>query len=58
MSTLTPLQVEARVVGVSETLAARYLPPGFKEIVAYLIMLGVLIVRPHGLFSTLQRKKV
>ena len=36
----------------------RYLPPGFKEIVAYLIMLGVLIVRPQGLFSTMQRKKV
>ena len=46
------------IIGVSETLAARYLPPGFKEIVAYLIMLGVLVVRPHGLFSTLQRKKV
>jgi branched-chain amino acid transport system permease protein len=46
------------IVGVSETLAARYLPPGFKEIVAYLLMLVVLVVRPHGLFSTLQRKKV
>jgi branched-subunit amino acid ABC-type transport system permease component len=37
---------------------ARYLPPGFKEIVAYLLMLVVLTLRPHGLFSTLQRKKV
>jgi branched-chain amino acid transport system permease protein len=46
------------IVGVSETLAGRYLPPGFKEIVAYLIMLGVLLVRPQGLFSTMQRKKV
>jgi len=46
------------IVGVSETLAGRYLPPGFKEIVAYLIMLGVLFVRPQGLFSTIQRKKV
>jgi len=46
------------IVGVSETLAGRYLPPGFKEIVAYLIMLGVLLVRPQGLFSTIQRKKV
>jgi branched-chain amino acid transport system permease protein len=46
------------IVGISETLAGRYLPPGFKEIVAYLIMLGVLMVRPHGLFSTMQRKKV
>jgi branched-chain amino acid transport system permease protein len=46
------------IVGISETLAGRYLPPGFKEIVAYLIMLIVLMVRPQGLFSTMQRKKV
>jgi branched-chain amino acid transport system permease protein len=46
------------IIGVTETLAARYLPPGFKEIVAYLLMLIVLMLRPHGLFSTLQRKKV
>ncbi|KAB2918319.1 MAG: branched-chain amino acid ABC transporter permease [Hyphomicrobiaceae bacterium] len=46
------------IVGISETVAGRYLPPGFKEIVAYLIMLGVLVVRPQGLFSTMQRKKV
>ncbi|HEX5998987.1 MAG TPA: branched-chain amino acid ABC transporter permease [Hyphomicrobiaceae bacterium] len=46
------------IIGVSETLAARYLPPGSKEIVAYLIMLVMLMLRPHGLFSTLQRKKV
>ena len=46
------------IVGISETLAGRYLPPGFKEIVAYLIMLAVLLVRPQGLFSTMQRKKV
>ncbi len=46
------------IIGVTETLAARYLPAGFKEIVAYLLMLIVLMLRPHGLFSTLQRKKV
>jgi branched-chain amino acid transport system permease protein len=56
------------IIGVAETLAARYLPPefaaeylppgGYKEIVAYLLMLIVLMLRPHGLFSTLQRKKV
>ena len=46
------------IVGISETLVGRYLPPGFKEIFAYLIMLAVLLVRPQGLFSTMQRKKV
>src|SRR4029453_8623162 len=46
------------IVGISETLVGRYLPPGFKEIFAYLLMLAVLLVRPQGLFSTMQRKKV
>src|SRR6185369_2319029 len=40
------------------TLLGGYLPPGFKEIFAYLLMLAVLLVRPQGLFSTMQRKKV
>ena len=55
---LVPFVLGGLIVGISETLAGRYLPPGFKEIVAYLIMLGVLLVRPQGLFSTMQRKKV
>jgi branched-chain amino acid transport system permease protein len=52
------------IVGIAETVLPYLLqrvvavPPGLKEIIAYLIMLGVLIIRPHGLFSTLQRKKV
>ena len=46
------------IVGIIGDAGGRYLPPGFKEIVAYLIMLVVLMVRPQGLFSTMQRKKV
>jgi branched-chain amino acid transport system permease protein len=52
------------IIGVAETIIPYVLdktagaPPGLKEIIAYLIMLVVLVARPHGLFSTLQRKKV
>ena len=52
------------IVGIAENVLPRVLqyafevPPGFKEVVAYLIMLVVLVVRPQGLFSTMQRKKV
>ncbi|MCW9003482.1 MAG: branched-chain amino acid ABC transporter permease, partial [Rhodospirillales bacterium] len=46
------------IIGISEQFAGVYLPAGFKETVAYLIMLGVLTIRPQGLFAQIQRKKV
>lgn len=46
------------IVGVGEQLAGGYLPQGFKETSAYLLMLVVLTVRPGGLFAQIQRKKV
>ena len=46
------------IIGVSEQMAGVYLPTGFQEITAYLLMFLVLTVRPHGLFSQHQQKKV
>ena len=46
------------LIGVVEQFAGFYLPPGFSETSAYLILLVVLIVRPDGLFATMQKKKV
>jgi len=46
------------LIGVSEQFAGYYLPAGFSETSAYLILLLVLIVRPDGLFATMQKKKV
>ena len=46
------------LIGVAEQLAGYYLPAGFSETTAYLILLLVLIVRPDGLFATMQKKKV
>jgi branched-chain amino acid transport system permease protein len=46
------------IIGGSEQMAGVYLPAGFQEITAYLIMFLVLTIRPEGLFSQLQQKKV
>lgn len=46
------------IIGSSEQLAGTYLPMGFQEISAYVIMFLVLTVRPQGLFAQIQQKKV
>jgi len=46
------------IIGVSEQMAGAYLPAGFKQITAFVIMLAVLTLRPQGLFAQIQRKKV
>lgn len=46
------------IVGVAEQFAGLYLPPGFADTSAYLILLLVLLARPEGIFSTMQQKKV
>jgi branched-chain amino acid transport system permease protein len=46
------------VVGVVESLSGFYLPDGFKDIAAYVVVLVMLMVRPNGLFGQTMRKKV
>ena len=46
------------IVGVAEQFAGLYLPPGFADTSAYVILLLVLLARPEGIFSTMQKKKV
>lgn len=46
------------VIGVVESLAGFYLPEGFKDIAAYVVVLVMLMVRPNGLFGEKLRKKV
>jgi len=49
-----------KVITRDDNLAASglYLPPGFADTTAYIILLLVLIARPEGIFSTMQQKKV
>ena len=46
------------IIGVIETLAGFYLPQGWKDVAPYVVLLIVLLVRPHGLFGPSMRKKV
>ena len=46
------------VIGCVESLAGFYLPEGFKDIAAYVVVLIMLMVRPNGLFGERLRKKV
>lgn len=46
------------VIGVIETLSGFYLPQGFKDVAAYIVLLAVLMVKPEGFFGLALRKKV
>lgn len=46
------------VIGVVESLSGFYLPDGFKDTAAYVMVLIMLMVKPNGLFGDNLRKKV
>ena len=46
------------VIGIVESLSGFYLPEGFKDIAAYIVVLLMLMVKPNGLFGEKLRKKV
>ncbi|KQW37505.1 branched-chain amino acid ABC transporter permease [Rhizobacter sp. Root404] len=46
------------IIGIVESLSGFYLPEGFKDIAAYVVVLIMLVVKPNGLFGEKLRKKV
>ncbi len=46
------------IIGVVESLSGFFLPEGFKDIAAYVVVLLMLMLRPNGLFGETLRKKV
>lgn len=46
------------IIGVVESLSGFYLPEGFKDIAAYVVVLLMLMIKPNGLFGETMRKKV
>jgi branched-chain amino acid transport system permease protein len=46
------------IIGVVESLAGFYLPEGFKDVAAYVVVLIMLMIKPNGLFGENLRKKV
>ena len=50
--------VAGLVIGIVESLSGFYLPEGFKDIAAYIVVLIMLMVKPNGLFGDKLTKKV
>lgn len=46
------------IIGLVESYSGFYLPEGFKDVAAYIVVLLVLMIRPSGIFSEMRRKKV
>jgi branched-chain amino acid transport system permease protein len=46
------------IIGIVESLSGFYLPQGFKDVAAYVVVLIMLMVKPNGLFGEKLRKKV
>jgi branched-chain amino acid transport system permease protein len=46
------------IIGVVEALAGFYLPEGWKDVAAYVVVLLVLWILPSGIFGETIRKKV
>ena len=46
------------IIGIVESMAGFFLPEGFKDIAAYVVVLVMLMVKPNGLFGEKLSKKV
>ena len=46
------------IIGIVESLSGFYLPDGFKDTAAYIVVLVMLVVKPNGLFGEKLSKKV
>jgi branched-chain amino acid transport system permease protein len=57
-SSLPGAIVGGLIIGLVESFAGFYLPDGFKDIAAYVVVLIMLMVKPNGLFGEKLRKKV
>jgi branched-chain amino acid transport system permease protein len=39
------------ILGISEALAAGFVSSAYKDVIAFLVMIGVLLLRPEGLLG-------
>ncbi|MDD5333334.1 MAG: branched-chain amino acid ABC transporter permease [Rhodoferax sp.] len=57
-SSLPGAIVGGLLIGIVESLSGFYLPDGFKDTAAYIVVLIMLVIKPTGLFGEKLRKKV
>jgi branched-chain amino acid transport system permease protein len=58
MGSLPGTIVAALLVGVSEALLATYISPTWAKFAFFILLISVLVVRPQGLFGTVERGKL
>lgn len=58
MGSLPGAMVGGILIGLLETLFAAYISSGYRDIVAFIILIGVLIIKPSGLFGKQTINKV
>lgn len=46
------------IIGISESISGFYLPEGWKDVTAWIILILILLVRPQGIFGIQEKKKV
>jgi branched-chain amino acid transport system permease protein len=46
------------IVGLIEPFAARYIAPGYSQVMPYLLLFLILVFRPHGILAQVHSKKV
>jgi branched-chain amino acid transport system permease protein len=46
------------IVGVTENVAGGYLPTGIKDVVPWIILFIILLIRPYGIFGSKEYKRV
>jgi len=57
-NTISKVYRQLETDGVVEAMAGFWLPEGFKDIAAYIVVLLMLVLQPNGLFGEKLRKKV
>ena len=58
MGSVPGAMVGGLLIGLLETLFAAYISSGYRDIVAFIILIGVLIIRPSGIFGKQSINKV
>jgi branched-chain amino acid transport system permease protein len=58
MGSLPGTVVAALLMGLTESLLATYVSPAWAKLAFFLLLIAVLVVRPQGLFGTVERGKL
>ncbi|HSC89570.1 MAG TPA: branched-chain amino acid ABC transporter permease, partial [Polyangiaceae bacterium] len=46
------------IIGVAEQLTAGYLSPDYRDAITFLVLIGVLLLKPEGLLGVVRTEKV